>query len=197
MMDYLSRSCLTFLIFIETLVVLKHLTFNYYVYLMRMTLNLAGREMLSCMVVISVFITAYASFQYLTLGPYLHLFRDMSSAVLTSIRIATAYVKMKIYFETNFSDTDINKLMFVCYFFIVTLTLMNIFISIINNAMETITDGNVSQSIKREMYDSNLNDFFWKTISRMFSNVEENSSKYINRPDSLRREYIITILLIY
>ena len=178
MMDYLSRSCLTFLIFTEIMLALKHLTFNYYVYLMRMTLNLAGREMLSCMVVISVFITAFASFQYLTLGPYLHLFRDMSSAVLTSIRIATAYVKMKIYFDTTFADTDINKLMFVSFFFIVTLTLMNVFISIINNAMETVKSDKIQTSRKRGIYDAKLHNFFWKTIDGIFSNSDHKESIY-------------------
>ena len=74
MMDYLARTCLGFLIFIEIIMALKHLTFNYYVYLMRMTLNLVGQEMLSCTIVISVLITAYASFQYLTIGPYMSLF---------------------------------------------------------------------------------------------------------------------------
>ena len=176
-MDYLSRTCLGFLIFTEILTALKHLTFNYYVYLMRMTLNIAGHEMLGCTFVISVLITAYASFQYITLGPYLEPFKDMPSAVITSIRIATAYVKMKIYFQTNFSESDLNKVMFVCFFFIVTLTMMNIFISVINIAIESVKTGMFSKSTRRHLFDSKLNKFFWKKVNNIFRFVGLDSSE--------------------
>ena len=167
-LDYLSRTCLGFLIFIEVITALKHLNFNYYVYLMRMTLNIAGHEMLSCTFVISVIITAYSCFQYLTLGPYLEPFKDMPSAVITSIRIATAYAKMKIYFQTNFAETDLNKVMFVGFFFVVTLTLINIFISVINNAIESIKIGNISKSTREKIFDSKLNKFFWEKVKQIF-----------------------------
>ena len=171
MTDYLSRTCLGFLIFIEIIKALKHLTFNYYVYMMRMTLNLAGHEMLSCTFVISVFIVAFASFQYLTLGPYLQLFKDMTSSIITSIRIATAFVKMKIYVQADFDDTLLNKAMFVSFFLIVTLILMDVFISIINNAIECVKADKVSKSTKRRMYDSQLNKYFWRKINEIFSFV--------------------------
>ena len=171
-MDYLSRTCLGFLIFVEIITALKHLTFNYYVYLMRMTLHLAAREALSCTISIGVLITAFSSFQYLTLGPYMHLFRDMTSAVITSIRIATAYVKMNIYFETDFADTDLNKIMFVGFFVIVTLIAMNIFISIIHYAMETVKADKVSKSSRVGIYDSRLNAFFWEKVNEIFQGTD-------------------------
>ena len=190
MMDYLSRTCLGFLIFMEIVTALKHLTFNYYVYLMRMTLDLAGREMLSCTFVISILITAYASFQYLTIGPYMSLFRGMTSSVITSIRIATAYVKMKIYFQTDFADTNLNKLMFVGFFFIVTLTVMNFFISIINNAIESVKTGKVSKSTKKRMFDSKLNEFFWKKVHQVFRFIHNDTSDEIWRCNNdIERKY--------
>ena len=195
-MDYLSRTCLGFLIFLEILTVLKRLTFNYHVYLMRMTLNLAGQEMLSCTFVISILITAYASFQYLTLGPYVSLFKEMISSYITSIRIATAYVKMKIFLETNISDTALNKLMFVCFFFIVTLTMMNILISIINNAIESVKTEKVSTSTKRKIYDSELNEFFWKKINQAFQCIRtDRSDVYLKGSTNMARKYNIKIKL--
>ena len=191
-MDYLSRTCLGFLIFIEIITALKHLTFNYHVYLMHMTLNLAGQEMLSCTFVISVLITAYASFQYLTLGPYVSLFKDMASSYITSIRIATAYVKMKIYLETNFADTALNRLMFVIFFFMVTLTMMNILISIINSAIEFAKSGKVSKSTKK--FDSELNLFFWKKVNQAFHCLRTDSSdRYLKGSRNFESKYKMII----
>ena len=193
MMDYLSRTCLGFLIFIEIIKALKHLTFNYYVYMMRMTLNLAGHQMLSCTFVISIFIMAFASFQYLTLGPYLHLFKDMTSAIVTSIRIATAFVKMKIYVQTDFADTGLNKAMFVGFFFMVTLTLMDVFISIINNAIECVKTEKVSQSTKRRIYDSQLNQFFWRKVTEIFQFITNSSNiKNVDSSKTFERKFVWT-----
>ena len=190
MMDYLSRTCLGFLIFIEIIKALKHLTLNYYVYMMRMTLNLAGHEMFSCTFVISVFISAFASFQYLTLGPYLHLFKDMTSAIVTSIRIATAFVKMKIYVQTDFADTGLNKAMFIGFFCIVTLTLMDVFISVINNAIECVKTEKVSKSTKRKIYDSQLNQFFWRKVNEIFPFISYGTSiEMMKNPKNLKRKY--------
>ena len=190
MMDYLSRTCLGFLIFIEIIKALKHLTFNYYVYMMRMTLSLAGHEMISCTFVISIFIMAFASFQYLTLGPYLHLFKDMTSSIVTSIRIATAFVKMKIYVQADFDDTVLNKAMFISFFVIVTLTLMDVFISIINNAIECIKANKVSKSTKRRMYDSQLNEYFWRKVNEIlpFVNIS-NFSEDAENSKTAKRKY--------
>ena len=193
-MDYLSRTCLGFLIFLEIITALKHLTFNYHVYLMRMTLNLAGQEMLSCTFVISILITAYASFQYLTLGPYVSLFKDMASSYITSIRIATAYVKMKIYLETNFADTALSRLMFVIFFFMVTLTMMNILISIINSAIESAKSGKVSKSTKNQSFDSELNLFFWKKVNQAFQCLRiERSDRYLKVSRNIESKYKMTI----
>ena len=139
-MDNISRTCLGFLIFIEVITVLKHLTFNYYVYLMRMTLHLAAEEMTSCMIVIMILITGYASYQYLAVGVYSFAFRDMLSAIMTTLRTAIAIVKMNIYFESSFEIPVLNKVMFISFFVILTLILMNTFISVINNAMEAVKD---------------------------------------------------------
>ena len=179
----------------EIIEALKHLTFNYYVYMMRMTLNLAGHEMLSCTFVISIFIMAFASFQYLSLGPYLHLFKDMTSAIVTSIRIATAFVKMKIYVQTDFADTGLNKAMFVGFFFMVTLTLMDVFISIINNAIECVKTEKVSKSTKRRIYDSQLNEFFWMKVSDILPFISYGTSiEKMESPNKLKRKYeLITI----
>ena len=96
----------------------------------------------------------------------------LTSAVITSIRIATTYVKMKIYFETDFADTDLNKIMFVGFFVIVTLTATNIFISIIHYAMESVKDDKVSRSSKRGIYDSRLNAFLWKKVNEIFQGTD-------------------------
>ena len=167
-MDNISRTCLGFLIFIEVITVLKHLTFNYYVYLMRMALHLAAEEMTSCMIVIMILITGYASYQYLAVGAYSFAFRDMLSAIMTKLRTAIAIVKMNIYFESSFEIPVLNKVMFISFFVILTLILMNTFISVINNAMEAVKDNNVSKAKKRLLYDAELNAYFWRSIRRLF-----------------------------
>ena len=176
-LDYISRTCISFLIFIEIITALKHLTFNYYVYLMRMTLNMAGRDMISCVVVITVVVTAYSSLQYLTVGPYSYAFRDMLSAAITSLRTGIAIVKMKIYFETTFAYTTLNKLMLISFFFCVTLILMNVFISIINNAMEIVKGDKISS--RRLHFDYELNTFFWRKIDQIFR---------VSKTDDMRRQ---------
>ena len=167
-MDNISRTCLGFLIFIEVIAVLKHLTFNYYVYLMRMTLHLAAEEMTSCMIDIMILITGYASYQYLGVGAYSFAFRDMLSAIMTKLRTAIAIVKMNIYFESSFEIPVLNKVMFISFFVILTLILMNTFISVINNAMEAVKDNNVSKARKRLLYDAELNAYFWRRIGILF-----------------------------
>ena len=167
-MDNISRKCLGFLIFIEVITVLKHLTFNYYVYLMRMTLHLAEEKMTNCMVVIMILITGYASYQYLVVGAYSYDFRDMVSAVVTKLRTAIAIVKMHIYFDSSFEIPVLNKMMFISFFVIVTLILMNTFISVINNAMEAVKNNKVSKARKRLLYDAELNAYFWKSIGSLF-----------------------------
>ena len=176
-MDNISRTCLGFLIFIEVITVLEHLTFNYYVYLMRMTLHLAAEEMTSCMIVIMILIIGYASYQYLAVGAYSFAFRDMISAVMTKLRIAIAIVKMNIYFESSFEIPVLNKVMFISFFVILTLILMNTFISVINNAMEAVKDNKVSKARKRLLFDAELNAYFWRNVRRLFRFGSEDVSQ--------------------
>ena len=168
-MDYISRTCIGFLIFIDVITVLKHLTFNYYVYLMRMTLYMAAKEIMSCVVVIGILITAFASYSYLTVGVYLYAFRDMLGAVMTKLRTAIAIVKMNIYFQSTIETSVLDKIMFISFFFILTLVMMNTFISVINNAMEAVKGNKVSKARKRLLFDEELNKFFWRRITRILN----------------------------
>ena len=188
LMDYISQTCLAFLIFTECIVIMKHFTFNYYIYLMRMTLNLAGKEMISCSVVIATLIMAYASFQYFTVGPYSYAFRDMLSASMVTLRTAIAIVKMKIYFESSFSDALMNKAMFITFTIFVTLITMNMFISIINIAMETVKGDKICKGEKKKIFDAELNKYFWRRVRHIFQLMTKARKESIKRERHLKSD---------
>ena len=167
-MDYIARTCLGWLIFVEIITSMKHLNFNYYVYLMRMSLNLAGKQMTSCLVTIIIIIVAYASFLCLSTGAYSYPFRDLLNASITTLRTAIAFVKLHIYFESSYGATVLNKAMLTSFYFVVSLVMINIFISIINDAMETVKGDKIPRAKKRSIYDASLNSYFWKRIQKIF-----------------------------
>ncbi|KAK3092236.1 hypothetical protein FSP39_000128 [Pinctada imbricata] len=165
-LDDLYKMCLSILIFFHILFLLRHLTYNFHIYLLQNTIRIASGQIISCMVFLGIAIIAFSSLQYLFTGRKLSDYRSLYNAMLSLICAALSTAKLSSGKSEIISPFD--KLTFFLFGLIVNLILLNLFISILNETLSALKTGNfVRGSIPT--FDKELNQFVWEKISKIFS----------------------------
>ena len=158
LMDEGYRICISIVSFIVIVDLLKHLTFNYHIHLMRIALKIyrTGLATFACILVFMV--VAFASLLHLTRGNVESEFRSFYSTTLALFKIMIGMINMGKDIQV---DNTITVVYFCLYAFLVTLMTINIFISGLNLAF---SDAEFVSNIPGDDYfDKEVSDYLdWK-----------------------------------
>lgn len=166
--SFMYTGCIAFVSFIAMLDMLKPLTFNFHIHLMRVSVGLSKQRMLGFALIILLLVLIFSIGLYLIKGYLLYEFRSLDVAFLSLFRISIGMLK----FRQNLEMTDAFSIaMFIIFGFIVTILLINFVVSCLNTAFADAKI--VSLKNGEHKFDQDLNTFFWwKLMSYMpFANT--------------------------
>ncbi|XP_021340891.1 polycystic kidney disease protein 1-like 2 [Mizuhopecten yessoensis] len=156
----LSLGMVTFLAILD---LLKHLQFNYQIFLAYKTITAFRRELFNFTLALSVLIVGFASLINLIYGPTERGFRSIISAILTLFRMTIGMIKFR-------NDIDVPALdifvMFAIYALVTTLAFVNLLTSSLNahitHIKQLIRDG-------KTPFDWYLSRHFWNRLTGLFT----------------------------
>ncbi|XP_067665494.1 polycystin-1-like protein 3 [Haliotis asinina] len=167
LLDEIYRCSLGMVLFIRILYLLQPLSLNYNLFLMRATLLASRAELFGFSFILSVVVTAYASFFYLLEGPITFDIRTLYHCYLALVESLLGLVRSRqLLFSESGIEVYLKQTMFICFFFTATMILMNIGASILNLDMSSIK-GHKDFTVGPK-FDRNLNEFLWKTVEELF-----------------------------
>ena len=174
-LDEIYRITIGFLIFVQILGILRHLSFNYQLYVMRNTIQCALGGVTSCLFLLGVTLVAFASLQFVYLGSRVNDYRNMCSSLFSLLTAILSLAKLST--STSHEETEFNNLIFVIFCLIVNLLLINLFISILNDTMTVIKSGKFDRRLKTK-FDKTLSKHVMKKLRNMFVFCSRPSSGY-------------------
>lgn len=170
MLDEGYRLCLSAEVFIATLALLKPLTFNYYLHLMRTSLVISCGQILSATLVIYLLIIAFATLLYLLVGPYNTEMRDIVSALMTMTRLCLTIAKFKNTLEEV--DSIQLEIIFMIFMILMSFVIINLFVAVVTT-MFGLMKSNAHNLENVEGFDAELNEHFWWKINKWFSQIAD------------------------
>ena len=168
LLDEIYRTCIGLLIFLHIILLLRHLNYNYHLYLMYTTIANAGMHIISSMTMISFGILAYSSLEYLIFGRTIHAYRSMYAAILSMIRSSVSMAKLSI--DTDRDDSAISRFAFFSFCIFITFLLINLLISILNETMAEVKSNKVGND---STFDKKMSDHIFKKVRKLFSFMEK------------------------
>ena len=164
-----------FLIFVQILGILGHLSFNYQLYVMRNTIQFALGGVTSCLFLLGVTLVAFASLQIVYLGRRVHEYRNMYSSLSSLLTAILSLAKLST--STSNEGTGFDNLIFIIFCLIVNLLLINLLISILNDTMAVIKSGKINRRLKTK-FDKTLSEHVLRKLRNMFVFCRRPSSGY-------------------
>ena len=165
-LDEVYRICLGVLIFLHILALLKHVSFNFHLFLMRATIINARGSLLSSVLLIGIGILAFSSLEFLYSGRTTYAYRDMHNAIASLVCSTVSMAKLSL--NSGSERTEMNNVVFVLFCLIVNFILINLLVSILNETMSMIKSG-AELELNGDSYDSDLNQHALKKIWNFFS----------------------------
>ncbi|XP_033748530.1 polycystin-2-like [Pecten maximus] len=163
--DNIYKLCISVVLFVAILMLLKPLTFNYYLYMMKTSILVSKMDLLSFSVILGVAMTAFACIVHLFIGATSFSFMTMAKSYLTLFRTLLAMVTLReLMGSTDEFETEI---VFTIFIFTMTLILLNMFISILNDAFTAVKDGRSGGAVTP--FDYELNKHFWGKMNQAFN----------------------------
>ncbi|KAJ8312342.1 hypothetical protein KUTeg_009715 [Tegillarca granosa] len=170
MLDKGYRMCLSVEVFLATLDLLKPLTFNYYLHLMRTSLVISCGQIISAALMVYLLIVAFATLLYLLVGPYIMEMRDMVSALMTMTRLSLTIAKFKNTLEEM--DSLELEVIFMIFMTLMTFIIINLFVAVVSTMFGLMkTNAHNLESV--EGFDAELNNHFWWKLNRWFSRITD------------------------
>ncbi|VDI59821.1 Hypothetical predicted protein [Mytilus galloprovincialis] len=186
--DAAYQGSLAMLLFIIILDLLSPLEFNYHFFKMISSLKIARGAIVAFMVIIVLELTAFAALIWLTIGRKDEMFKNMFETMNTLLIVL---LSMKKYNTEAFDDVLV-KFYFGLYTFSVSITLVNVFISLLTfsfNDVKSDLDKGVLQ------FDQDLNNHLWVKINKFIQwiknklflqeMIEKDDGKLQNRIEKL------------
>ncbi|XP_060074619.1 polycystin-2-like [Ylistrum balloti] len=174
--DNIYKLCISIVLFVSILMLLKPLTFNYYLYMMKTSIIVSKVDLLSFSVILGIAMTAFACIVHLFIGATSFSFMTMASSYITLFRTLLAMVTLRELMGST--DEIVTEIVFTIFIFTMTLVLLNMFICILNDAFSFVKDGKSAGLVTP--FDSELNKHFWRKINQAFncrSNTNHKDSK--------------------
>ncbi|XP_021358059.1 polycystin-2-like, partial [Mizuhopecten yessoensis] len=160
-MDSAYKVCISVELFVAVLNLLRPLTFNYNIYLMRTSISLCAKDLMSFGICILVPMSGFAILCFVCVGPYQMDFRDIFTAFITLFRTLLAMVKIR----DTFGENDIAiSFGFSVFLFVMTILMVNFCISILNDAFSYVKKKKPMSS-DIDAYDMELHNHFWRKIN--------------------------------
>lgn len=144
--------------FIAIIELLKPLTFNYYLHLMRTSIAISGGEIVGYIIIITLPVFSFASLMYLMVGHTDSHFKDLQSSFMT-FWILLLSISFKNTVETD--DLQV-KVIFTIFTLTMSIILVNVFVSLLTDSFASVKKLNGSSN---KQYDKELNEHFWRKIS--------------------------------
>ncbi|GAB1601804.1 location of vulva defective 1-like [Argonauta hians] len=160
---------LSFCVVVSAIKLLQPLNFNYHLFLMKTSILISLPSIASFSMVLIILMTAFAISIYLTFHNISVHFIDLKSTYFALFRIFLAMGKFK---ETFGMVTIMSNLVFFFYTITVSIILLNICISIINDAFAFVKSSITSPGFEYS-YDYKLNEHFWYRITALFRKKKE------------------------
>ena len=157
LLDEIYRTCIGLLIFLHTTLLLRHLNYNYHLYLMYTTLANARTSFTSCITMISFGILAYSSLEHLIFGRKIYAYRNMYAAIISMIRSSVSMAKLST--DTDRDDSAISRFAFFSFCIFINLLLINLLISILNETMAAVKSNKVRNE---STFDQQMSDHIFK-----------------------------------
>lgn len=205
LMDDIYKGCLGVVLFIAILNLLKSLTFNYYLYMMKTSIGIAKTDILSFGLMAAIILAGFSSFTYVLMGASFYQFRDFFNTFGTLFRMMLAMVTFR---DAELTKNAQSNIIFSFFIFIMAILMVNVFICILNDSFATVKSSwNSNNDI--EPFDEELNDHFWWKLGQTFkfcSTSTDPSSKYekgiklsheFNKVTSISKERKCIIYYIY
>ncbi|XP_033748129.1 polycystic kidney disease protein 1-like 2 [Pecten maximus] len=172
-MDTAYKVCVSAELFVAVLDLLRPLTFNHNIYLMRTSVSVCAKDLLSFGLCIMVPMVGFAILCFVCVGPYQMEFRNFVAAFITLFRTLLAMVKIK----DTFGERDIGiSFVFSVFLFVMTILMVNFCIGILNNAFSHVKN-NKPMHADVEVYDMDLHKHFWRKINDILKIFERKPRK--------------------
>ncbi|XP_060074616.1 polycystin-1-like protein 2 [Ylistrum balloti] len=159
-MDIAFKACIGVELFIAVLNLLRPLTFNYNIYLMRTSIAMCYEDLMAFGLCIMVPMIGFAILCFVCLGSYQMDFRDFPAAFITLFRMLLAMVKVR---DTFGEQELVLSFTFSVFLFVMTIVMVNFCISILNDAFSCVKN-NKSMAKDVDTYDMELHKHFWRKI---------------------------------
>lgn len=150
--------------FLVILELLKPLTFNYYFYLMRTSLAVAGRDLLAMCVWIIIPMIAFSILLYLYSGYIEESFRDLPNSFMTLLLIL---IGMTLSNKNQVNHTFIT-VVYCLYTLLMSMVFISIFISILSIGYNDVKSENQQDE---EPFDAELSDHLLVTIANFLRSL--------------------------
>lgn len=105
--DEIYKCCLSLVLFMAILLLLKPLSFNFYLYMMRSAFVVCQNELLAFAMMFLGGLTAFAGVLYLLVGPYTFAFRNMLNSYMTLFQSFLAMVTFRDILKETTKTTEI------------------------------------------------------------------------------------------
>ena len=175
-LDEIYRTCIGILIFLHIILLLRHLNYNYHLYLMYTTIANARMNFISCITMISFGILAYSSLEYLIFGRKIYAYRNMYAAILSMIRSSVSITKLST--DRDREESAISRFAFFSFCIIINFLLINLLISILN---ETIAAVKSSEVGNESTFDQQMSDHVFNKVRKLFSFMEKKQTDRVGK----------------
>ncbi|XP_061188827.1 uncharacterized protein LOC133197002 [Saccostrea echinata] len=163
--DEIYRLCIAGVFFIVILRLLQPLSFNYHLFVLEKSLSKARTDLISYSILLSISLTAFASYLYLTLGRYVFDFKSMDSALGTLLQMLLSMISFRFNVDMSSMQAQVVVSLFA---FTVSIIGINIFIGILTWNFYYIkllqTDKEATQNV---LFNQELNDHFWWRVDQV------------------------------
>ena len=140
------------------------MTFNYHLFLMKSSISVSMPSLLSFAVFLAIILSGFAFSLHATLCNHSSHFKDLRTVYLTLFRI---FLLMGKFHDTFQLDRPFTHVVFLAYGFTVSIILLNICVSIINDSFTYVRDMQLNHGSKYK-FDQRLNDHFWNRMKNFF-----------------------------
>ncbi|XP_021360920.1 polycystic kidney disease protein 1-like 2 [Mizuhopecten yessoensis] len=156
MMDEWYKASISAVCFIATLELLKPLSFNYYMHLMRTTFIIARHKIAGFVFILCVLVFSFALLINLMYGNAEEEFHSIGTSMMSLFRVTIGMVSFR-------QDVHVEDVGIICIFALftvmITMVTINLFISTLNFAFSDAT--NIITKPGEYRFDKRLNEHFW------------------------------------
>ncbi|XP_062589813.1 uncharacterized protein LOC134251420 [Saccostrea cucullata] len=162
--DEIYRSCLAGVFFLVILRLLQPLSFNYHLFVLEKSLSKARTDLISYSILLSISLTAFASYLYLTLGRTVSDFKSMDASLGTLFQMLLSMISFRFNVDMSSLQAQIVVSLFA---FTVSMIGINLFIGILTWNFYYIkllqTD---KEATENQLFNQELNDHFWWRVDK-------------------------------